>query len=66
MKHAGPKTLGKLKPLLEQIEDPCGLFADVRLDDEWERTEVTTASQRERLARRFLDVEGMGNSSPRP
>ena len=32
-------------------EDPAGLFADVRLAEDFERHEVTTATQQERLAR---------------
>jgi len=31
-------------------EDPAGLFADVRFADDFERHEVTTASQQSRLA----------------
>jgi len=31
-------------------EDPAGLFADVRLADDFERHEVTTAAQQSRLA----------------
>ena len=34
-------------------EDPAGLFADVRLGDDFERHEVTTARQRRELLRRI-------------
>jgi len=33
-------------------EDPAGLFADVRIDAEFERVRVSTAKERERLLRR--------------
>lgn len=45
--YRGPKAF------LHFHEDPAGIFADVRLGDDWERAEVTTGSQRGRLARRL-------------
>ena len=34
-------------------EDPAGLFADVRLGDEFERVRVNTAAERKELLRRI-------------
>jgi hypothetical protein len=34
-------------------EDPAGLFADVRFDEEFERIDVTTAARQRQLARRI-------------
>lgn len=34
-------------------EDPAGLFADVRFGDDFERIDVTTAAQQNRLVRRI-------------
>ena len=37
-------------------EDPAGLFADVRVSDEFERLPVTTAAQRRALLARVRDA----------
>ncbi len=74
MKHAGPATLGRISPLLEELrarsvlrerrpgvfylksraylhfhDDPSGIFADVRLADEFVRLPVTSSSQQSDL-----------------
>lgn len=41
------------KAFLHFHEDPAGLFADVRLDDEFERVAVTRVSDQKRLLRRI-------------
>ena len=37
-------------------EDPTGLFADIRVDVEFERVRVTTANEQERLLQRVRAV----------
>jgi hypothetical protein len=37
-------------------EDPAGLFADVRLAADWERTPVNTAAERRRLVAKIKAV----------
>jgi hypothetical protein len=44
------------KAFLHFHEDPAGLFADVRLDDDFERVEVSQASEQKRLLRRIRRV----------
>jgi hypothetical protein len=43
-------------------EDPAGLFADVRLDVEFERLRVTTAREQDRLLRRVRVVLSSPNN----
>jgi hypothetical protein len=74
MKHAGPATLARISPLLEELrsrpvlremrpgvfylksrafihfhDDPNGIFADVRLADDFVRLAVTSSSQQSDL-----------------
>lgn len=78
MKHAGPATLARVLPLLEQLrartvlreprpgvfylksraflhfhDDPSGVFADVRLADDFVRLQVTSSSQQADLLERI-------------
>jgi hypothetical protein len=78
MKHAGPRTLACISPLLEELrartvlrekrpgvfylksraflhfhDDPSGIFADVRLADEFVRLPVTSSSQQSDLLERI-------------
>lgn len=80
MKHAGPRTLARISPLLEELrarpalrenrpgvfylksraflhfhDDPSGIFADVRLADEFVRLAVTSRSQQSDLLERIDD-----------
>lgn len=80
MKHAGPSTLARISPLLEELrarpalrerrpgvfylisrdflhfhDDPSGVFADVRLADEFVRLPVTSSSQQSDLLERIDD-----------
>jgi hypothetical protein len=80
MKHAGPSTLARISPLLEELraravlreqrpgvfslkshaflhfhDDPSGIFADVRLADEFVRLPVTSSSQQSDLLERIDD-----------
>jgi hypothetical protein len=80
MKHAGPRTLARISPLLEELrarpvlrekrpgvfylksraflhfhDDPSGIFADVRLADEFVRLPVTSSSQQSDLLERIDD-----------
>jgi hypothetical protein len=80
MKHAGPQTLARISPLLEELrtrlelrekrpgvfylksraflhfhDDPDGVFADVRLSDEFLRLPVTSSSQQSDLLERIDD-----------
>ena len=80
MKHAGPRTLARISPLLEELrarpvlrerrpgvfyiksraflhfhDDPRGIFADVRLADEFVRLPVTSSSQQSDLLGRIDD-----------
>ena len=80
MKHAGPRTLARISPLLEKLracpvlrenrpgvfhlksraflhfhDDPSGIFADVRLADEFVRLPVTSSSQQSDLLERIDD-----------
>lgn len=80
MKHAGPRTLDRIAPLLEKLrarpvlrerrpgvfylksraflhfhDDPSGVFADVRLADEFVRLPVTSSSQQSDLLERIDD-----------
>ncbi len=80
MKHAGPRTLARISPLLEELrtrpalrenrpgvfylksraflhfhDDPRGIFADVRLADEFVRLPVTSSSQQSDLLERIDD-----------
>ena len=70
MKHAGPRTLARIAPLLEELrtrgairekrpgvfylksraflhfhDDPAGIFADVRLADDFVRLPVTSRAE---------------------
>ena len=78
MKHAGPATLARISPLLEELrsrpvlremrpgvfylksraflhfhDDPSGIFADVRLADDFVRLAVTSSSQQSDLLERI-------------
>jgi hypothetical protein len=78
MKHAGPATLARIAPLLEELrarpvlrekrpgvfylksrafmhfhDDPSGVFADVRLAEEFVRLPVTSSSQQSDLLERI-------------
>lgn len=78
MKHAGPRTLAQISPLLEELrarpalrekrpgvfylksraflhfhDDPCGIFADVRLADEFIRLPVTSRSEQSEMLERI-------------
>ena len=78
MKHAGPATLARISPLLEELrarsvlrerrpgvfylksraylhfhDDPSGIFADVRLTDEFVRLPVTSRSEQSDLLERI-------------
>jgi len=78
MKHAGPRTLARISPLLEELrarsvlretrpgvfylksraflhfhEDPSGIFADVRLAEEFVRIRVTTSGEQADLLGRI-------------
>ena len=78
MKHAGPRTLAGISPLLEELrtrpalrekrpgvfylksraflhfhDDPSGIFADVRLADEFVRLPVTSRSEQSDLLERI-------------
>jgi hypothetical protein len=80
MKHAGPRTLARISPLLEELrahpalrekrpgvfylksraflhfhDDPLGIFADIRLTDEFVRLPVTSRSQQQDLLERIDD-----------
>ena len=80
MKHAGPRTLARISPLLVELrarpalsekrpgvfylksraflhfhDDPVGIFADVRLADEFVRLPVTSGSQQSDLLERIDD-----------
>lgn len=80
MKHAGPATLARISPLLEELharpvlremrpgvfylescaflhfhDDPSGIFADVRLAEEFVRLPVTSRSQQADLLERIDD-----------
>ena len=80
MKHAGPETLARISPLLEELrsrpvlremrpgvfylkaraflhfhDDPSGVFADVRLADDFVRLAVTSSSQQSDLLERIDD-----------
>jgi hypothetical protein len=80
MKHAGPATLARISPLLDELrartvlhemrpgvfylksraflhfhDDPSGVFADVRLADDFVRLPVTTMSQQSDLLERIDD-----------
>jgi hypothetical protein len=80
LKRAGPDTLGRIAPLLEELrargvlretrpgvfalrsraflhfhDDPSGIFADVRLADDFVRMPVTTRSQQADLLDRIDD-----------
>src|SRR4030095_9790486 len=94
MKHAGPRTLDRIAPLLEELrardvlrerrpgvfelksraflhfhDDPSGIFADVRLADDFVRMPVTSRSQQADLLDRIDDclsaVESRGADSRR-
>ena len=78
MKHAGPSTLARISPLLEELrarpalrearpgvfelrsraflhfhDDPSGIFADVRLADDFVRLPVTSSSEQWDLLERI-------------
>ena len=80
MKHAGPGTLARISPLLEELraravlrerrpgvfelnsraflhfhDDPGGIFADVRLAEDFVRLAVTSISQQSELLERIDD-----------
>jgi hypothetical protein len=80
MKHAGPATLARIAPLLDELrdraslremrpgvfylksraflhfhDDPSGIFADVRLSDDFVRLPVTTSSEQSDLLERIAD-----------
>lgn len=80
MKHAGPATLARIVPLLEDLrarsalrekrpgifylksraflhfhDDPAGVFADVRLADEFIRMPVTSCAQQSDLMEQIDD-----------
>ena len=80
MRHAGPDTLARITPLLEELraravlrerrpgifelksraflhfhDDPSGIFADVRLADDFVRLPVTTRAQQADLLDRIDD-----------
>ena len=80
MKHAGPATLARISPLLEELrarpalrekrpgvfylksraflhfhDDPRGVFADVRLADEFLRLPVTSRSEQSDLLEQIDD-----------
>lgn len=80
MKHAGPATLARIAPLLDELraravlremrpgvfylksraflhfhDDPSGIFADVRLSDDFIRLPVTTNSEQSDLLERIAD-----------
>jgi hypothetical protein len=80
VKHAGPRTLDRISPLLEELrsrpalremrpgvfylksraflhfhDDPSGIFADVRLADDFVRFPVTSGSQQADLVGRIDD-----------
>jgi hypothetical protein len=81
MRHAGPVTLARIAPLLEELrargvlremrpgvfhlksraflhfhDDPSGVFADVRLADDFVRLPVTSRSQQSDLLERIDDA----------
>lgn len=83
MKHAGPRTLARIAPLLDALrnrpalrekrpgvfylksraflhfhDDPEGIFADVRLADDFVRLPVTSASEQSDLLERIDDCVG--------
>jgi len=80
MKHAGPRTLARISPLLGELraraalrekrpgvfylksraflhfhDDPAGIFADVRLADEFVRLPVTSKSEQSDMLDRIDD-----------
>lgn len=80
MKHAGPRTLGRISSLVEELrtrtalsekrpgifylksraflhfhDDPSGIFADVRLADEFVRLPVTSSSEQSDFLGRIDD-----------
>lgn len=80
MKHAGPRTLARITPLLEELrthsvlrekrpgvfylksreflhfhDDPTGVFADVRLADEFVRLPVTSEAEQLEMLDRIDD-----------
>ncbi len=80
MRHAGPATLARILPFLEELrcrpvlremrpgvfylksraflhfhDDPSGVFADVRLADDFLRLAVTSSSQQSDLLERIDD-----------
>jgi len=80
MKHAGPGTLARISPLLQELrarpvlretrpgvfelnsraflhfhDDPSGIFADVRLADDFVRLPVTSLSEQSDLLERIDD-----------
>jgi hypothetical protein len=82
MKHATPRALDELEPLLVKIrrqaalkeksrgvfyrgaraalhfhEDPAGMFADLRLQEDWQRLPVNTAPEREVLMRELASLQ---------
>jgi len=46
----------KSKAFLHFHEDPAGLFADVKVDGDWERMPVNGAAERRRLLRRLEEL----------
>jgi hypothetical protein len=46
------------KAFIHFHEDPAGLFADVRLGDDFERFDVTTTARQKRLLRKIRSVLG--------
>ena len=80
MRHAGPRTLAQIAPLLEELraraalrekrpgvfylksraflhfhDDPTGIFADIRLADEFVRLPVTSRSEQSDMLDRIDD-----------
>lgn len=80
MKHAGPATLARISPLLDELraravlremrpgvfylksraflhfhDDPDGIFADVRLEEDFVRMPVTSSSEQSDLLDRIAD-----------
>lgn len=45
-------------------EDPAGMFADLRLGNEWERLPVNTRAERETLMRRVTGVRSLRTARP--